>query len=448
MNLFEKLNKWSFSYWAVKELLIAHLFDAYFQKVKEVHKDKIPKNAPTLIASNHQNALMDPMAFAVHLPGQNFFLTRADVFNKPTIEKFLHWGKMLPVYRIRDGVESLKKNENIFGTCVELLHSNRRVVLFPEGNHGEKRRLRPLVKGVFRIAFQAQEKYGNKEGIKILPVGVDYKHFQKFRQTLLIIYGDPIDVSEYWDTFKSNPAEATNLLKDRLADEIKKLIIHIETDEYYDLFMELRDIYNPKMREKLGIKENSLYSRYKADKAMIAQLDQVLLSEPEKIKTLNDNYSILKKGRDKLNLRNWVFKKKRYAVSINLLNLFLSIAVSPMFLLGLATNWPHFFLPPKMAKKIKDPQFVSTMKWASGSGFLIVYYLILLVLALAFLPVWWAKISFILLMPISGLLALSIRKIFVKSLARIRYTFSNDKDMILAKKAYDSIISAMDKIIK
>lgn len=181
---------------------------------------------------------------------------------------------------------------------------------------------------------------------------------------------------------------------------------------------------------------------------MIAKLDQTLNSEPEKIKGLNENFSILKKGREKLNLRNWVFKKKRYSVLINILNILLSFVVSPMFLLGLLTNWPHFFIPPKMIKKIKDPQFVSTMKWATGSGILIVYYLILLVLALVFLPIWWAKLSFILLMPISGLLALSIRKVFVKSLARIRYTFSKDKDVLSAKEAYSSILSTMDEIAK
>ena len=67
----------------------------------------------------------------------------------------------------------------------------------PEGNHGDKQRLRPLVKGTMRIALRAQEKFGNNQGVKIVPVGLDYEDYQKFFQDLLIIYGQPVEVSEY-----------------------------------------------------------------------------------------------------------------------------------------------------------------------------------------------------------------------------------------------------------
>ena len=36
------------------------------------------------------------------------------------------------------------------------------------------------------------------------------------------------------------------------AEELKKLMIHIETVEYYDLYMNLRVVYNETMREKMG----------------------------------------------------------------------------------------------------------------------------------------------------------------------------------------------------
>ncbi len=448
MNIVEKLCKWSLSYWIVKDVLTIRLFDAYFKKVKETNKKNIPRDTPALIAPNHQNALMDPMAFAVHLPDQNIFLARADVFKKPWARKVLTWAKILPIYRIRDGVESLKKNEEVFDHCVEVLNRNRNVVMFPEGNHGRKRMLRPLVKGVFRIAFKAQSKYGNSPGIKILPVGVDYKHFQKFRQTLLINYGEPIEVSDYWDLFEENPVNATNALKEKLSEEIKKLIIHIETEEFYEVYMGMRSIYNRSMREKLDIKSNDLYSCFKADKTMIEKLDNTLSSEPEKIKDLANNFGSYTKLRDKLNLRDWVFSKKRYSVLINIINLLLCISASPMFLLGLLNNWPQFFIPPKMAKTVKDPQFVSTMKWGTGAGLLIVYYLILGVLTLIFAPFLWLKVILLILMPVSGILALTIRKIVIKSIARIKYTFLRKKnnDLKEAVDLYNRIITQMDSI--
>ena len=40
----------------------------------------------------------------------------------------------------------------------------------------------------------AQEEYGEKPGIVIIPIGINYGHYQNFRSTLLINYGKPIEV--------------------------------------------------------------------------------------------------------------------------------------------------------------------------------------------------------------------------------------------------------------
>ena len=63
----------------------------------------------------------------------------------------------MPVYRIQDGVDSLKNNETIFQQCVRILSSKNTLILLPEGNHSGYWRLRPLKKGLARIAFQAQK---------------------------------------------------------------------------------------------------------------------------------------------------------------------------------------------------------------------------------------------------------------------------------------------------
>lgn len=435
-------------YFLFKIIIGRPFYRAYFQKIEEINKKVIPRNNSAIVTSNHQNALMDPMAFATHLPGRNVFLTRADVFKNPVARKIFTTFKMLPIYRIRDGIDSVRKNEEVFDTCVGVLQNDHRLVMFPEGNHGAKRMLRPLVKGVFRIAFKAQANYGTNPKVQIVPVGFDYKHFQKFRQTLLVIYGEPIEVSDYWTQFEENPVEATNALKEKLAGEIKKLMIHIETDEYYETYMGMRKVFNKTMRKTLNIPGRRLYDKFKADKVMIQKLDETLESEPDKIKELDKTFKDYSEKRDKLKLRDWVFSKKRYSILINIINLILCVAASPMLLLGIFNNWPHFFLPPKFAKSIKDPQFVSTAKWGIGSGFLMVYYLIIGIPALIFLPIWWSKILYLVLMPLSGVFALLIRKIFIKSLARIRYTLNVKKgEYKKAKELHDSLVSQMKTIV-
>ncbi len=78
---------------------------------------------------------------------------------------------------------------------------------------------------------------------------------------------------------------------------------------------------------------------------------------------------------------------------------YLSLLVTfPVFLLGFITNILPYYLPVRMARGIKDPQFLSSVK--AGLGFLFVFPVMYLLWTLAFalisgLP-WWTWILFIL----------------------------------------------------
>ncbi len=53
-------------------------------------------------------------------------------------------------------------------------------------------------------------------GVKIVPIGVDYGHYQNFRSTLFMNIGKPIEVSEFMGAYHENPVMAINQMKDRL----------------------------------------------------------------------------------------------------------------------------------------------------------------------------------------------------------------------------------------
>jgi len=394
---------------------------------------------------------MDALAFVAGIKFQTVFLARADVFKGGMVDKILTFIKILPIYRIRDGISNLQKNDDIFDITVNVLHNRiNPLLLFPEGNHGNKRRLRPLVKGIFRIAFKAQEEYKSQPGVKIIPVGIDYSHYWKFRQTQLIIFGEPIEVSEYWKTYEGNPTTGMNLLRERLAGEMKKYMIHIETEEFYDLYMTLRIIYRNKMYRKLGLKPGDLYDDFLADKKLIGCLDACLQNKQDKITELQKVYTQYATLSEKLNFRDWVPVRQRYSIALNTLAILISIIIWPVVLLGLLNNWPHFFIPVRFTKGIKDTQFFSTAKWGAGFAILIIYYLILFILALIFLPLWWIKIIYMVTLPSTGIFALGYRKFLIKAWARIRYSFSmyrKDSATVAFKTAYDKLIALTDKII-
>lgn len=450
MNRTSKIGEWSLGY-KLYALATKLPFNYYYKKIEVVNREKIKIKAPVILAPNHQGALMDALTIIFGLRTEILFLARADIFKKPLIIKFLHFIKILPAYRSRDGRESLQKNDEIFDLTVEVLHKEEvQVCLFPEGNHGNKRRLRPLVKGIFRIAFQAQEKYDSQPAVKLIPIGIDYGHYQKFRSTQLIIVGDPIEVSDYWQEYTENQAVAMNSLRDRLSDEMRKIMIDIETEDYYDLYMGLRKLYNKRMCERLALKTNMLFNKFLADKRMIATLNGCLQENPSEIDELNKKYTEYNTLMNKLNFREWVSEKQGYSILWNIMALIGSIPMIPIFLLGLFNNWPHFFIPPYKFRKLKDPQFLSTAKWGMAYVIFPLYFIPLVVLAIVFLPFWWLKILYIITFIRSGIVALGYRNFIVKALARIRYTIQirrKDIETVRLNKLHKEIINSVDRII-
>jgi 1-acyl-sn-glycerol-3-phosphate acyltransferase len=448
--------KKSIDEWALDYSLLQHyamiFFRIFYRKICVINRQNIPRNEPVILASNHQNALMDAMVLVCNSGFQNVFLARADIFKGKLLIRFLTFINIMPIYRIRDGYENVKKNDIVFEKTRQVLRNKYNPLgMFPEGNHGDKRRLRQLVKGIFRIAFMAQEDYGDKSGVKIVPIGIDYGHYQHFRTTLFVNIGKPIEVSEFHGVFKENPVLAINQLKDRYATEQSKLMIDIQTEEFYDLYMHLRNIFNDHMRKKLGITGNSLHERFIADKRMIDLLNIELENNPDNLRQLDTQVTNYQKGLNKFGLRDWVLKKEKYSFLGLLLALVLKIVLLPVYLFGLIHNYPFYWFTEARVKNIKDPQFKSSFKFVIGMVGLPVWYLILAGI-LAFIPIpWGIKCIYILFLPVSGLFSFDYFIRAKKLLSRIRYTLLVSKgnmEIIDLRNLRKSILDHMNRLVK
>lgn len=422
------------------------LFNQFYRKVEVHGLENIPKDAPVIFAPNHQNALMDALLVLFSSPGDMVFLARADLFRKKLLAKVLNSLKILPVFRIRDGVDELGKNQEIFDITVGVLHRKHQLCIMPEGNHSDRRRLRNLGKGIFRIAFKTQEKMGNQPCVKIVPVGLDFSDYVKHYQELHIVYGKPIEVSDYWDEYKENGPRGMNLLKQRLADEMKPLMIHIETVEYYDMYLGLRTVFNERMREIMGIEGKRLHDKFLADKEMIRRLDGVLEEEqpqgdgkleerqpatdgkldekqqvdeeqvkasgqadglPHPLDPLREKVERYMKSLEKLNIRDWVVKAEGYSTARVAWRWLALLLTLPVFLYGLINNALMYFLPVRAVKNIKDVQFHSSVK--AGLAMLVVMpltYLLQTLLVGIFTDGWYIWAGYLVLLYPTGKLAL------------------------------------------
>lgn len=206
-------------------------FAFYFKKILISGKENIPRNKAILFVANHQNALIDPLLIGATTPRELNFLTRADVFNKPLVKRLLSTVNMLPIYRIRDGITSLSRNEEVFEKCYHILNKNGTILIFPEGNHNIQRRLRILSKGFTRIIFGSLKVNPDLE-IAVLPVGINYTNAKKYASSVHLIFGEPIIVNEHHTKSELNGASSN--LKAEVSEAMKQLITHIENAEQHD----------------------------------------------------------------------------------------------------------------------------------------------------------------------------------------------------------------------
>ena len=203
-------------------------FKFYYKKFEAVYLDDIPKDKAVIFLSNHQNALLDPLLITLKSTRKNYFLTRAAVFKNPIVAKILNSLQMLPVYRMVDGVKTIKKNKKIFTHCSELLHKKKSIILFPEGSHNINRKIRPLKKGFSRIIEETLQKFPETE-IVIIPIGVNYQNPTEYGDALSVYFGNHISPNQFWNGESLDFIGISKVI----SSELKEQTTHIETVSEY-----------------------------------------------------------------------------------------------------------------------------------------------------------------------------------------------------------------------
>lgn len=203
----------------------------YFRDFRVIGKENIPNDGAILFSPNHQNAFLDPLLVGTSCGKSVHSLTRSDVFGGP-FQWVLDAMQMLPIYRIRDGYQKLKKNEAVFERCHKLFQQKKNLMMFSEGKHHDQYYLQPLSKGSSRLAITAQLQCPDFP-IYIQPVGLNYGHHLHARHNCVVVYGKALDVRSYIQGFKANPAKSINALRDDLQTAMENCLWLPKNNEEY-----------------------------------------------------------------------------------------------------------------------------------------------------------------------------------------------------------------------
>ncbi|HEX2937041.1 MAG TPA: lysophospholipid acyltransferase family protein [Bacteroidales bacterium] len=441
MNNNKHLTKHSKSYYLLKSY--THFaFNIFYSDVQVTGTENIPTDSPVIFAPNHQNALMDALSIIVHIKKQPVFMARADIFSGSLTKKFLHLFKIIPVFRIRDGVEALSQNDRSFATAVQILASGNCLGMMPEGTDNDKHRLRPLKKGIARLAFQAQSELPKGQSVKIVPVGIHYSHYQDFRSKIAVNFGKPIDILDYSELYNTNPQKALSDVREAIACELKQRMLHIEDDTHYELLVNAKNIAWYELCNK---PVPNYGERYVCEKDISKTLENAYSAQPQKAEELNHLVTEYNNLRTRHKLPNEIFEglypRKEFYWDIARFLFFLAPIIA-----GTLFNLIPALITRRLSSKIKDPQFVSSFKFAIGLISFTVYYLLFLCLPAPFL----AKVICILAMPILGVLASDYFKglrIFLATVRFRRGLAQNEPSFSCLQQLRSDIVSQVKKLM-
>ncbi|MDP2423121.1 MAG: 1-acyl-sn-glycerol-3-phosphate acyltransferase [Bacteroidales bacterium] len=405
----ENIHRWSIAYhWLKKYVDLA--FRQYY-KITITGLENIPFNEPLIFTPNHQNALMDALAVLTMRTWQPVFLSRGDIFQNPRIRKILTFCKMIPVFRMRDGYHTVQLNDETFRNTRAVLKNCNGLVILPEGNHLGTKKLRPLKKGVARIALQSQEDANHDLRIKIVPVGLEFSNYKLFGSPLLIRLGEPVAVEPYIMNYRENPARGINLLMDTLRDGMIKEMIHIEDEQNHDTILSFVHLlaYHSDEYKKLKPGTNQ---RFEHDKQAISYLENLRLAQNDLyIKIIKETESAVKALRQQgLKADDIIYAKSNMAAMLT--RAIILIASFPVFAWSFANNVLPIALARWFGSRFKDPHFIPSARFVAGLVALPVFWLLQILVIGLNVRFGWTTVAYMATLPLTALVVYQWRKQF------------------------------------
>ncbi|MBK8920811.1 MAG: 1-acyl-sn-glycerol-3-phosphate acyltransferase [Saprospirales bacterium] len=380
-----------------------HLMLRGFMRKIYVHNRKaVPVDKPVLLAANHPTAFVDPCLLCTFIDAPLYNMTRGDVFQRPLYRKLLEGINMFPVYRVRDGYTGRDRNDQVFEYCEQKLLDNQVVTIYVEGEHHLEKRVRPIQKGILRVAFGAYEKHRMRD-LQVIPAGCNYVYGDRPRDEVMVNIGKPLYIRDFWDVYQKDPAEGMASLSQAIETELRRICFHLKHPEDANLLEQLLTLHrsmHPVPLVPIVVFSNK---RFSGEKEVCDRLNGM---EPDKKAQLSAQAAAYFDALRQAGLEDAALMAPEWGAWWRLFYFFLGF---PAFLLGFVTSFPVIWLSRSVADKtVKKREFYSSVRLGVGHLGGMAYYALWFLICLLIWNPWWIGLS--LMLPALGWFSMFYRE--------------------------------------
>lgn len=371
-----------------------------YRKLEICGTENIPSDGAVIISANHCNTLMDALVILSADSSPKVFGARADIFRRPLLGKIMSFLRILPMVRQRDGLRNVLKNNETQEIIVDTLKNGMKFCLFPEGTHRTRHSLQRLGKGIFRIALAANENFGENKPVYIVPAGIEYGDYFRFRSTCMVKFGKAINVTEFLKdgNFESEP-HAIEALRHELASRMSDLITFIPDNDDYDgkwALTRMLAIY--KAKRGYGQFRTSLQNSMSKNREIAASIEKALDHKPETTAEIIAKAEKFDRERRAKKISIYSFRKMN--PTANAIGKGIAALLGlPYFIFSAVASLPMWALEMKIRNSVKDAAFRNTVSFGIKLGLTYLMLAIYAVLAFCLAPWWLAASLLVLFMP-------------------------------------------------
>ena len=393
----------------------------YFQRIEVTGLEHVPAETPVIFVLNHPNALVDPVFLLCLAPRRVSFLAKAPLFRMPVIGYLVKALDSLPVYRRQDEGEDVTKNQETFVAARKLLARGGTIGICPEGVSHDEPGLRPIKTGAARISLAAVSTNEVSE-LKIVPAGLYYTAKTSFRSDALLYFGNPIDVEPVTlEADGTPPREAVRALSQRIETALREVILDAKHEEELQTTARAERIFSSASYDASG---ESLKTELRLQQRFIKAYSVLQQRQPERLRRLELRMirfeaELQQAGVDPDELSPPGSTLRVVAAIIRRSLLFL-LMLGPA-IIGTIAHYPAYRLGGYLARTIsKDSDdVISTVKIISEMLLFPLTWIVLAVLGYVYFG-WWAVAAVLLVIPISGYVAIVFFEELDKSIAGVR----------------------------